>query len=325
MLIMKFMTKVTLRLIGTIFGLVLKFAPRNFQSACYNASRPEVGQKIDGWEYREVISPETGISHRYYYHPGPSKSAPVFLFLHGLFLDGRNFINVKDLSDSRQLIAYDFPDSSPFYRGDMSDFRYLLDDFLDTLKIDSLYLCGVSFGGGIATRFAASHGRRVKALILVSTFIMNSGPFDRIKSREMARFILKHPDFKLHWLIDNLFRLSLRGAGEPTNEIKKIIRVKSIDWYRQVARSITTCEGPEDAMQIRCPVLTLQGTADRTVSLKSSYSIPRFIPHTRFEEIKGGTHAMMYLQGPFLAEKIKEFCDSISGAISESNSRTGNE
>lgn len=308
-----YMTTFTLRLIGTAINLALNFVPRNYKQkdkGITNAGHVHIGIK-GGWQYKEFRSSESGFTHRYYYHPGPDKNAPVFLFLHGLAFDGRNFLNVSSLAEKWQLIAYNFPETSKVYRGDMNDFKYLIDDFLDSLGIDSLYLCGVSFGGGIATRFAASHVRRVRALVLVSTFIMNSSRFDRIKSREMARIILKNPDYKLRWLIDYAYGHSLNGKNNPMRELSSIIKVKELDWYRQVVRAITTCEGPEDAVQIKCPVMALHGSKDKTIPLKSARSIPKYIPHASFEVIENGTHAMMYLQGEDMAARIMNFCKGL--------------
>lgn len=311
MLINECMTKLTLNIIGTVVDLLLLASPqqnkqpvqsRNSQSSLYP------GKKINGWICKEIKSPFSGCTHRYLYHPCPHKNAPVFLFLHGLVFDARNFLNLYKLADTWQLIAYDFPESSPIYRGDMNDFRFLIDDFLDTLKIDTLYLCGVSFGGGIALRYAASHARRIKSLVLASTFIINSRSVDRIKSRELALFLLKHPDHKLNWLIDKILNRALSGKRNPIASLKELIHQKKIDWYRQVVRSITTCEGTEDAVQVNCPVLSLCGDKDKLVPLHIARSISRYLPHCQFEVVKGGNHAMMYFQGNHLSHRIHSFC-----------------
>lgn len=303
------MTKITASLMGCVFDLLMWLVPNTKKKHPVIDNRPQTGQFLNGWEYRETISPDSGMAHRYYFHPGPP-GAPVFLFLHGFFLDGRNFLNMKSLSDKWQLIAYDFPEISPLYRGDMSDFKYLLDDFLDTLKIDTFFLCGVSFGGGIALRYTASHSRRVKALVLVSSFIMNSSLTDRQRSRQLARFILKHPDYRLERLITFFFNLSKRNPHSSLHKLSNLIRVKNINWYRQVVHSITTCEGSEDAIQVRCPVLAIHGVKDKTVSMKSALSISEHIPHSRFEKIKDGSHIMTFDQGEKISALIREFCDS---------------
>lgn len=305
------MTRLTLKLIGTAFDLLLATLPYNNKRPTRNQSslKSQIKQSAtNGWIYKEITSPFSGCTHHYLYHPCPKNNAPPFLFLHGLVFDARNFINLHKLSDTWQLIAYDFPESSATYRGDMNDFHFLIDDFLDTLKIDTLYLCGVSFGGSIATRFTAAHSRRIKTLVLASSFVINSTTGDRIRSRELARFLLKHPDYKLHWLIQKILTLAFKGKNNPLSSLKSMIQMKDIDWYRQVIRSITTCEGTEDAVRINCPVLALNGDKDRLVSLSHARSIPQFIPHAQFDIIKGANHAMMYFQGEYLSEKIHTFC-----------------
>lgn len=312
MLLNEVMTKITINTISFLADLALHLTPaKQLNMSKFLGNAPVVGSSFDGWEYKEIKSPDSGFTHRYFYYPGPSRDAPVFVFLHGLIFDGRNFINTKALGNKWQLVAYDFPESTNIYRGDMNDFRFLLDDFLDTIKKDTLYLCGVSFGGGIAARYAASHARRVRALILVSTFVMNALPSDRLKSRQLARILLKQPDNKLCWLLDKILSRAFCTKNTPLANAKSMVRIKNINWYRQAIRAITTCEGPEDAVQIKCPVMNLYGSKDRTVSLKSAQSIQKFIPHSEFEIINGGSHAMMYLQGEMLTEKIRSFCDKI--------------
>lgn len=308
------MTRLTLNIIGTGIDLLLLAAPspKSALQFSINNSSTIPQQNLMGWSNKEVKSPFSGHTHHYLYYPGPKSDAPVFLFLHGLVFDARNFLNMKKLSSKWQLIAYNFPETTELYRGDMNDFRFLLDDFLDTLKIDTLYLCGVSFGGGIAIRYAASHARRIKALVLASTFIMNSNKSDRIKSRQIARIFLKHPDHQLYWLIQKLLNNAMRGKKNPLAPLKDMIKIKNVEWYRQVIRSITTCEGPEDAMQISCPVLSLSGDKDKLITLRHAKSVKKHIPHCHSEIIEGGTHAMMYFKGEQLADMIHLFCSSIT-------------
>jgi len=290
--------KIALR---TIFWVVPKSS--RYDSFAALKQTPLQDRCPSGWQLREIFSEASGLTHRYYFHPGPAADSPVFLLLHGLFLDGRGFQKMHLLSNRWQLIAYDFPESSSAYRGDMNDFKYLIDDFLDTMKIDSLYLCGVSFGGGIALRYAASHIRRIRALVLVSTFVMNLTRDDRIKSREITKTLLDRTDGKLQWLISTLIGLSsFRKNTMPT------LRIKHIEWYKQVLRSITTCEGSEDAAQVKCPVLVLCGTNDRAVSCKHVKLISSYITHAQVQLIEKGTHSMAFLQGSEIAKKILEFC-----------------
>lgn len=301
------MTKGLVRMVQVFLSLYIRFLPDAFP---YERKRttyqiPSEGWKLRGWELKEHISPYTKISHRFYIHQSKKKNAPVFLFLHGMFLDGRNFLNVEQLSDNWTLIAYDLPEKTVFYKGDMKNFVTILDDFLHCMKIEKLFLCGVSFGGGVSIKYAALNPERMLGLVLVSTFVMNGTSTDLTRSREMSRFILKYPDAKLYWLLDRLFKRVFNGKNNPMHQVLDILYVKQIAWYRQAFSSIATFDGPEECRNIRCPVLAIHGDADIAISLSKARQISRFLPQTVFKVVEQGTHAMMYLQGNQISQIIK--------------------
>ncbi len=310
------MNTITLHLLKIALNGLMRLGPNSTRNSTIDSliikkTSQTKSTLSNDWQLRELYSETSKLTHRYYYRQGPSPQAPVFLLLHGLFLDGRCFEKMHSLSQRFQLIAYDLPESSPIYRGDMNDFKFLIDDFLDTLKIDKVYLCGVSFGGGIALRYAASHARRVEALVLVSTFIMNITSDDRKKSRVLAKTLLTQSDNKLQWLVNGIIKVSFAGISRDKKLIRHLLHLKHIDWYKQVVKSITTCEGSEDALQVKCPVLVLIGDNDRTVRESRARLIPTLIPNAELQIIKNGTHSMMYLQGGLIADRIGQFCSRL--------------
>jgi pimeloyl-ACP methyl ester carboxylesterase len=307
------MTKGLVRLFQVFLSLYIRFLPDSFP---YERKRtsfeiPSEGWKLRGWELKGHVSPQTKIHHRYYIHQSKKKNAPVFLFIHGMFLDGRNFINIDQLADDWTLIAYDLPEKTTYYKGDMKDFVTILNDFLTCLKIDKLFLCGVSFGGGVTIKYAALNPERMLGLVLVSTFVMNGSSRDLTQSREMSRFILKYPDAKLYWLLDRLFKRVFKGKKNPMHQVLDILYIKQIEWYRQAFNSIASFDGPEECSRIRCPILTIHGDADIAIPLSKARLIPRFLPQTVFKVVEHGTHAMMYLQGKILSQIIKNHFQSV--------------
>ncbi|MBN1600629.1 MAG: alpha/beta hydrolase [Chitinispirillaceae bacterium] len=290
-------------------SLYVRFFPDTFP---YETKResfniPAAGWHKNGWVLKEFDSPVTKIRHRYYINQSTKKGAPVFLFLHGLFLDGRNFLNLEHLNDTWTLVAYDFPERSDYYKGYMEDFSLIINDFLDCLKIKLIYLCGVSFGGGVSLKYTAYNQSRVKGLVLASTFVMNANPSDFSKNSELSRFIMKYPDGKLYWFLDKLFKRVFYGKNNPMHGVVEIIYLKHMDWYRQAVESITTLDGPEDSRFIECPVLVLHGNSDRTISFSKAKTISRYIPQAQLKVINKGTHAMVYLQGEMISQIIKEY------------------
>lgn len=308
------MTRGLVRLVQVFLSLYIRFLPDVFpyERKRISCKIPSEGWKLGGWELKEYCSPHTKINHRYYLHQSKKKNAPVFLFLHGMFLDGRNFINIDQLSDNWTLIAYDLPEKSTFYNGDMNDFVTILNDFLTCMSIKKLFLCGVSFGGGVSIKYAALNPERMLGLVLVSTFVMNGNSTDLTRSREMSRFLLKYPDAKLYWLLERLFKRVFNGKRNPMHQVLDILYIKQSAWYRQAFGSIATFDGPEECRNIRCPVLAIHGDADRAISLSKARMIPHFLPQTVFKVVDHGTHAMMYLQGKIISQIIKNHFQSIT-------------
>ncbi len=308
------MAKGLVRLVQVFLSMYIRFLPDTFPYEHKRTSYkiPEEGWKLRGWQLKELISPDTNISHRFYIHQSKRKNAPVFLFLHGMFLDGRNFVNIDQLSDNWTLLAYDLPEKTPFYEGNMNNFVTILNDFLHCMKIEKLFLCGVSFGGGVSIKYAALNPERLLGLVLVSTFVMNGNSTDLTRSREMSRFILKYSDAKLYWLLDRLFRRVFNGKNNPMHQVLEILYIKQISWYRQAFSSIATFDGPEECRKIRCPVLAIHGDSDKAISLSKARLIPRFLPQTVFKVVEHGTHAMMYLQGNTISQIIKNHFQSVT-------------
>ena len=76
------------------------------------------------------------------------------------------------------------PGSGADLNGSFDAFVRHVDSMLDAAGMDRVVLCGVSFGGLIALRYAARRPQRVRALILVST----PGPKWRLKPH-LARYV----------------------------------------------------------------------------------------------------------------------------------------
>jgi 3-oxoadipate enol-lactonase len=80
---------------------------------------------------------------------------------------------IDALAKEWRVIACSLPGEpgSPFPErgGDFNALVGYVDDVLDAAGVETAVVCGISFGGLIALRFAARHPERVRALILVST------------------------------------------------------------------------------------------------------------------------------------------------------------
>jgi pimeloyl-ACP methyl ester carboxylesterase len=240
-------------------------------------SLPDIEQRVagldlQGWQLTRTVSHRTGIRHSYYLLPSVKPNAPVLVCLHGFNTDGAIFLRLKPLAQQCTLVAYNLPEKTPRYTGDMDDFNAILNDFFGTVGLDSVLLLGNSVGGAIALHYAASaHPTTVTHLYLLSTTVFGATPESVRQLRAMADRLLPYPDYKLYYLLKTgkslLTRLEKTSLAEDTPNAAVVI--KHVQWYRQILRALYYYVGSSDAALVRCPV-TDWSTAMPTRSSGSS-------------------------------------------------------
>lgn len=270
------------------------------------------GADLQGWEYRRVPSRDGAVTHRYYHHPAQRPGAPAMVLLHGLNLDGRNFLGVKDLAREYELFAYDFPEASPLYRGELDDFAGLLDDFIDALALQAFTLVGVSLGGMIALRYAATRPRP-RALILISTMIPGLTAARLEQWRIVGEMVEALEDYQLYWLFERLeSRHVRRMSAAQRDRVSRVLRPKRLTFYRQAAAALQNYNGLDDAQRIVCPTLVLLGTRDALIPASAAAEFRAAIPHARVDVIRGGQHDMSLQQPRMICDHVWSFVDGIT-------------
>ena len=128
---------------------------------------------------------------------------------------------------------------------------------LDERRIDRAIVCGISFGGLVALRFAATHPTRTAALVLASS----SGPGATLRPRH--RLYVRWPHlFAPFFLIETPFRLRhelrwslLRAAlSAPRVSFSKIARRAQLIEQTDIAG---------DCRRVSAPTLVITGEPDR--------------------------------------------------------------
>jgi pimeloyl-ACP methyl ester carboxylesterase len=156
-------------------------------------------------------------------------------------------------------------------------------------RIDRATICGVSFGGLIAVRFAARHASRCDALILAST------PRPRLRLRPRHQFYLRAP-----WILGPIFLAEtpfrLRAeilAAIPDRRARWRFVVRtlrmvvgapvSLSRMAGRARMISAEDVGPDCARITAPTLVLTGERhlDHVVPVEGSSEYLRLIPHAR--------------------------------------------
>lgn len=295
-----------------ISGCVTRCPEKEIDAALASIPDPETknnGADLKGWEYKKVRSKTSGQTYYYYHMASEKPGAPVFVLLHGMFLDGRTFLNFGDLATDFELVAPELPQASPFFDGQVKDFPNLLQDFLDAMHIERMYLGGVSLGGQIAMFYMVYlHKTPVEGLALITTDMVKDEKELRAAQKNARRIlkITRDDDRRMICLLSKLSTRKKEKADATEQEVMKIFSVKHPSFYRQVLYTAGNMKAPPDLKTIHTPTLIVLGDADTTIPFDSAKHLVEYIPGAKMEVVKGGEHSSAYTRGPEIVAMIKK-------------------
>ena len=173
---------------------------------------------------------------------------------------------------------------------------------LDERRIDRAVICGISFGGLIAARFAAAHPSRTAALVIVSA----PGPGARLRPRHrvyLRRPLLLGPLF----LIETPFRLwrELHWSQIAAAMTSKV----SLPAMARRGCLIESTDIAADCKRITAPTLVVTGEAglDRGVPVENTLEYLRAIPGAQHATIAGTGHLGSVTRSRAFAEIVAAF------------------
>jgi pimeloyl-ACP methyl ester carboxylesterase len=211
------------------------------------------------------------------------------------------------------------PFAPPYTIQDMADDTLAL---ADALGIGAFHVVGVSLGGMVAQRVAATAGERVRSLVSVMSHAGSRGApwprfsllpvflrpppkdagfaakLDHFTKLFQALAVLPDDDPELDAIRARLDR-SLRRAYNPAGTARQLL-------------AITADEDRSDALaRIRCPALVLHGAADPLVPSRAAEALRRALPQARVEIVPGLGH---YLPTPFVPRLAASVVGHLEGA-----------
>ncbi|HEV8346540.1 MAG TPA: alpha/beta hydrolase [Vicinamibacterales bacterium] len=197
-----------------------------------------------------------------------------------------------------------------------------LDDFvaqvarrLDDNHVDRAVVCGVSFGGLIAVRFAAVHPERTSALVLAST------PAPRLRLRRRHQLYLRCP-----WIFGPLFfaeapwRLHAEiVSAMPSWRARWALRLGvlrelpgapvSFSQMAARARMVSTTDLTTDCLRVTAPTLVVTGerALDHVVPVDGASEYARLIPNARAAVIERTGHIGSITRPDAFAALVRDF------------------
>jgi pimeloyl-ACP methyl ester carboxylesterase len=204
-----------------------------------------------------------------------------------------------------------FADSSLGFEG----YTQQLDDVLDSAGVERATICGISFGGFVALRYAATRRRRIEALVLASAPAPGWEPNGQ-QERWLRRPWLSTPAFvatspfrlwpevsathpRLTARLRFFVRQGLRSAASPmipTLMARRIRDAQRLDWRADCAR-----------VDVPTLVVTGEHDLDRVVPVSNTRTYASLIRHARYELLERTGHIGVLTQPQRFAGLISGF------------------
>ncbi len=296
-----------------LISFITIFVPKSeYLQKCNNI---EVGlnqtKPLNGWQYDSICSNTLSIHHRYMYLKSSKNRAPTIVFIHGLNFDCRIFQKMDSLSSLANLISYELPETTSHYQGNIDDYTLILDDFLDLKNIENLIISGTSFGGLVALRYAAEGKVTPKSLILLTTKLAGARRKDLKQTESLDRLVNRKEDYQIYWIMEKLvndFKKDLEK--EEKMEIIEMLKIRNIDFYRQVTYSMKGHKSEIDAAKLSIPVLIINGEGDHLINEKDVELFRKKMPNAKISLIKNGSHALTWEYSDKISKEISLFMNS---------------
>jgi len=202
--------------------------------------------------------------------------------------------------------------------GTFDDLLRQVDRVFEEKGLTRAALCGVSFGGTIALRYAALHPDRVSRLVIVSS----PGPGWRAnaeQTRYVSRPLLTLPLFLL--AASRRLRAELGPALPRATERMRFVARAGVTALRypasprlmaQRVRLMQTVDLAAEARRITAPTLVLTGhpSLDLVVPIESTRQYLTFIRGSRYEMMETTGHAGSLTQPLTLARLVGDFVNA---------------
>jgi len=204
-----------------------------------------------------------------YIEAGPT-DAPVILFLHGFPFDKSIWRDqLSFLQKDFRIIAIDMRGHGESELGSeefsIDLFAYDLIEFMNSLALDEIVLCGHSMGGYVALNAIHRFPKRFKALILCGTSCIADSP--EVKQKRLNTIQLIQNEGQEKYAVDILPKLfsksSMINLPGETILIKDLILKTSLD---SIVRTLKALAKREESCSnlslINVPVLIIVGSDD---------------------------------------------------------------
>lgn len=199
-----------------------------------------------------------------------------------------------------QVILIDFPgfgeSEIPKTPWDLDKYCSFIEKFADKIGLQSFYILGHSFGGGVAIKYALRNPKRIERMFLVASAVL------RRKTLKKRAVLLISRAFRIFSFLP-FYNLTRRAFYKYVIKSDYILEEGVMkETYLNIIREDLF----NDLSLILASTVLIWGEKDAVTTLKEAYIINRQIKYSKLEIIKGGGHDLEKSDPRSLSQKILE-------------------
>jgi pimeloyl-ACP methyl ester carboxylesterase len=294
-----------------IYILILLLTPSLVYSQIKIPALPEL-------KFAKIVNKDKYLGDRWSFMETGSANKPVIVALHGAGGNSMDWrFQFDGLSKNFRVIAWNAPgymlsDGFKTESPNCQDFAEALADFLDTLKLEKVYLVGNSFGSRVSQCFAMNYPNRVIKMALVGVSTGPNNMPEEIKNKIISQRLDQIKDGG--YAFGNKRVGDLVGKNTPPELLKVIgdaMKATNPRAFLQVTTKFVTSNGyspKEVGAKVNIPTLLIAGDEDKITPFEQNAKIlNQELKNSTLVVLKGIGH-LPHLESPKEVNKlVKKF------------------
>lgn len=241
------------------------------------------------------------------WHAGAS-GTPLIM-LNGIGMNIEMFEPVaRELTD-RRLISVDMPgigrSPDPIFPYTISQMALTLAALCDRMKIDTVDMLGISWGGALAQQFAFQHRARIRRLVLAAT---SAGNVMVPGNPVMIGHMLDPLEYTVEAALRRNLATLYNGGGTGRISLNAAIPPTPLGWSCQLSAFAVWNSTPFLPL-LGMPVLVMADNDDQLIPVANAHFLHNAIPGSQLKLFDGGGHLFMLSHPQKFAQALRDFLD----------------